>query len=273
MKTLSHLGIAMPALGLGTWQLAGTVCERMVRAALDMGYRHIDTAQVYGNEEEVGTALARSGVAREEVFLTTKVWMEKLEYDDVLASTEESLRRLRTDYVDLLLIHWPNPQVPLARTLEAMMELRERGRARAIGVSNFPTALVRQAVEEVGAPIFSNQVECHALLSQQRLLDFQRPRGIILTAYSPLAHGRLPAHSTLQAVGRRHGKSAAQVALRWLIEQEGMAAIPRSANVARAKANLEIFDFELSAEDKAAINALQGNIRTIDPTWAPEWDK
>ncbi|HYD30045.1 MAG TPA: aldo/keto reductase [Azospirillaceae bacterium] len=184
-----------------------------------------------------------------------------------------SLRRLKTDYVDLLLIHWPNGAVPLAETLKAMEGLRQDGRARVIGVSNFSSALVKQAVEELGATLFCNQVEYHVLLSQKRLLDTMRAKGMILTAYSPLAQGRLPGHSTLQGVGRKYGKTAAQVALRWLIGQDKVAAIPRSTSEARAKANLEVFDFELAPEDMAAIDALQGNTRTINPTWAPEWDK
>ncbi|HYD66363.1 aldo/keto reductase [Azospirillum sp.] len=272
MKTFTRGGSAMPALGLGTWQLTGSACERTVRAALDLGYRHLDTAQMYGNEAEVGRALAASGVPRDDVFVTTKVWMDRLGRADVLRSTADSLRALGTGWIDLLLIHWPNPRIPLAETLGAMAELKAAGTVRQIGVSNFPVALVRQAVEEVGAELFCDQVEYHPLLSQRPLLGELRRHGMVLTAYSPLAHGAIPREPTVARIAAKHGRTAAQVAIAWLLAQDNVAAIPKALSESHLRANLEAADLTLDADDLKAMDALQGGTRTCDPGWSPRWD-
>lgn len=272
MKSLSHLGTRMPALGLGTWQLSGSVCARVVRSALDLGYRHVDTAQAYGNEAEVGAAIAESGVPRDQLFLTTKLWMDRLTSGEVERSAEESLRRLRSDYVDLLLIHWPNPRVPLAETLGAMAALRETGKVRRIGVSNFPVALLRHAVEEVGAQVFCNQVEYHPLLSQAPVLDYLRPRGMLLVAYSPLGHGQVLANAEVRRIAAKHGATAAQVALAWLLGQDGVAAIPKAGNMEHLRDNMAALDLELDPADRAALDRLAGHTRTVAPSWSPNWD-
>jgi 2,5-diketo-D-gluconate reductase B len=273
MKYLNMIGGGkMPALGFGTWQLRDSECVTATTRALEIGYRHIDTAQIYENEKEVGTAIAQSGVARDEIFLTTKLWTSNFMAGHVETSFEESLQKLQTNYVDLLLIHWHNPEVPLAETLGAMQKLLKAGKTRAIGVSNFPVALMQEAVEKIGAPIAANQVEYHPQLSQRPVLNYARGHNMIVTAYSPLGRGALLNHPTLEAIAARHGKSTAQVALRWLVEQDGVAAIPKAASEKNARANFEIFDFHLDREDTVAINLLADNKRLIDPEWAPEWD-
>jgi 2,5-diketo-D-gluconate reductase B len=259
-------------LGLGTWQLSGAACERAVRWALDIGYRHIDTAEMYGNEGEIGRSLAAAKVPRESLFITTKVWTNHLRARDVGPTVEGSLRKLRSDYVDLLLIHWPNPSVPVGETLGAMQQLKTAGKARAIGVSNFPVALMHEAVEVLRMPVACNQVEYHVRLDQRPVLDYARRHGIAVVAYCPLGRGRLVDQPVLAAVGRKHGKSAAQVALRWLIQQPGVAAIPKSASERNLRANFEIFDFALDAEDAAAINGLRAKERIVDMGIGPTWD-
>lgn len=273
MKFLMRDGESIPALGLGTWQLTGADSERTVRTALDLGYRHIDTARMYGNEAEVGRAVAASGVEREQVFLTTKVWMDHLTYGALQRSAEQSLKALNTPYVDLLLVHWPNPAVPLAGTLRALAELKAAGRARQVGVCNFPVALLRQAVEELGADLFCNQVEYHPLLSQRAVLSWLRAHGMLLTAYSPLAQGAAARHPVVTGIAARIGRTPAQVVLAWLLGQEGVAAIPKASGEAHLRANLEAADLRLDDADRAALDALQGGHRTVDPGFAPDWDR
>ncbi|WP_118133466.1 aldo/keto reductase [Oceanicella sp. SM1341] len=266
-------GMRMPALGFGTWELTGESGIEAVRTALDTGFRHIDTAVRYENEREVGTALKASGIARDELFVTTKVWHDSLRPEQVARSVSESLERLQLDRVDLLLVHWPSPEgVPLDETLAAFAEARAAGQTRAIGVSNFPVALIEQAVDRLGSPMAANQVEYHPFLDQSALLGALRARGMVLTAYQPIAGGAVFGNPVLEEVGLRHGKSAAQVALRWLMQQEGVAAIPRSGNPANIRANFDIFDFELAPEEMKAIFALRGNGRRVNPDFAPDWD-
>ena len=266
-------GTRVPALGLGTWQLSGRSCFETVRQALDLGYRHIDTAQMYGNETEVGWAIRESGIDRDAIFLTTKIAPGNMAAAAVRRSTEESLRRLATDHVDLLLIHWPAGEVPLGETLGALARLRDAGKARHIGVSNFNVALLEEAVATQGADIFCNQVEYHPYLSQRAVLAAVRRHGLLLTAYSPLARGRIQRDPALASIARSYGKSPAQVALRWLLDQDGVAAIPKAAGRAHLAANLAIFDFALRPEHRAAIDALDDNYRVVDPAgWAPDWD-
>jgi 2,5-diketo-D-gluconate reductase B len=265
-------GTKVPALGFGTWQLTGGTCERAVAAALEIGYRHIDTAQVYENEAEVGRAIAGSKLARSDIFLTTKVWMASLAGPKVAPSVEQSLRKLRTDYVDLLLIHWPNAEVPLAETLDAFAKLKSAGKVRHIGVSNFTVALMEEAVGKLGKDIACNQVEYHLLLSQTPVLDHARKHGIVVTAYCPLARGKLAGNAVAERVARKHGKSLSQVALRWLVEQKGVTAIPRTSTEKHARENFDIFDFELDAEDRRALDALPAKSRVVNPGWSPDWD-
>jgi 2,5-diketo-D-gluconate reductase B len=266
-------GTRVPALGFGTWQLAGPTCERAVREALEIGYRHIDTAQAYGNEREVGRALAESGVKRDAIFLTTKIAPDNLAARDVARTLADSLDALGTDHVDLLLIHWPSATVAMGETLRAMGEAKAQGRIRHIGVSNFTVAHMREAIETHKAEIVCNQVEYHALLAQSRIIDFARAHGIMVTAYCPLARGRIADQKTLVAIAGRHGKSVAQVALRWLIQQDGVAAIPKSSKREHIAANFAIFDFALSDAEMTEIGRLRGDTRVVDPAFAPRWDK
>lgn len=265
-------GEPVPALGFGTWRLYGREAVEVVRCALEVGYRHIDTAIRYGNEAEVGEAIAASGIDRSEVFLTTKLRHSDLAHDDVRARTLESLARLGLDYVDLLLIHWPNEAVPLAETMEALETVQSEGRARRIGVSNFPTHLMKEAVEACGADVFANQVEYHPFLRQEALLEYVRANDILLTAAVPLARGAIDSEPVLQAIAERHGKTPAQVTLRWLVQQDHVAAVPKSGKPERIRSNFEIFDFALSDADMAAIGSLGANRRLVDPDWAPAWD-
>jgi len=272
MKHIEVKGARVPALGLGTWQLSGRTCSEAVRQALELGYRHIDTAQMYGNENEVGRAIRESGIARGEIFLTTKLAPGNLTAPLVRRTAEESLKRLGLDHVDLLLIHWPSGEAPLGETLDAMAKLRAQGRTRFIGVSNFNVKLLQAAVESHGADILCNQVEYHPFLSQRAVMGALKGHGMMLTAYAPLGRGQVQRDPALSEIGRKHGKSAAQVALRWLIDQENVAAIPKAASRAHAAANIDIFDFELAAEDRAALDAMRGNLRIVDPGWGPHWD-
>jgi 2,5-diketo-D-gluconate reductase B len=273
MQYLEIKGARVPALGLGTWQLSGRVCFQAVRQALDLGYRHIDTAQMYGNETEVGWAMRESGLARDAIFLTTKLAPGNLAAAAVRRTTEESLRRLATDHVDLLLIHWPTGEVPLGETLGALAALRAAGKTRFIGVSNFNVALLDEAIDTHGADLFCNQVEYHPYLSQRAVVAAVSRHSMMLTAYSPLARGRVQRDPALAAIARKYAKSPAQVALRWLLDQDGVAAIPKSAGRGHLAANLDIFDFTLRPEDRAAIDALREGYRVVDPAgWAPDWD-
>jgi 2,5-diketo-D-gluconate reductase B len=269
-ETIEVQGTRVPVLGFGTWQIEGRAATEGVRDALEIGYRHIDTARAYGNEAEVGEGIAQSGVDRSEIFLTTKIFPGDFEPEGIKAAAEDSLRSLRTDHLDLLLLHWPDPSVPLERTLAALVELREAGRIRQLGVSNFPAGLLGEALEY--APVFCDQVEYHPFLGQERLLRLARERGVLLTAYSPLAHGRVPDDGTLREIGDAHGKTAGQVALRWLLDQPGVAPIPKASSHERRVENFEVFDFELSDEERARIDALPKDDRQIDPDFAPDWE-
>ena len=265
-------GVTIPEIGLGTYQMHGQSCVDSVLKALDLGYRHIDTAQIYENEREVGEALNISTVEREDVFLTTKIWRTNLEHEDVLRSTEESLKQLQTPYVDLLLIHWPNEQVDLRRTLEAMLVLRDQAKAMNIGVSNFPLSLLKEAVEEIRAPIFCNQIEFHAHLDQLDQLDYAIENDLLLTAYSPLGQGKITNDLVLRTIADKHGKTSAQVALRWLIEQESVVAIPKASGEDHLKENIDVFDFELSDQEFEEIDAIEKGKRLVNPSFAPAWD-
>lgn len=264
-------GERVPALGLGTWRLDGDEARDGVAHALDLGYRHIDTAQVYENEAAVGDGLRASDVDRDDVFLTTKVWRDSLGYRDLIASADESLRKLEVDYVDLLLVHWPNEDVELAETLDALQEVQHAEKARHIGVSNFTPSLLREALQHAPG-LVCNQVEYHPYLDQRKLLDVVREHGLFLTAYSPIARGDVLEDDTIRAIAEAHGKNPVQITLRWHLQQDRVAAIPKAASARHRKANLAIFDFALSDDEMAAITDLaKPDGRLIDPDFAPAW--
>ena len=263
-------GVPVPALGLGTWQITGDAAREAVAHALSLGYRHVDTAQVYKNEAEVGAGLSASGVPRADVFLTTKVWRDNMGAGRLAPSVDESLGRLGTDYVDLLLLHWPNDDVELDQMLEALDGVREAGKARLVGVSNYPPGMLRRALEAV-PDLATDQVEYHPFLGQDALLDVARERGMVLTAYSPLAQGDVPADETLAEIGEAHGASAAQVALAWLLGQDRVVAIPKASSATHREGNLAALDVSLSDDDRARIAALPKDRRLVDPDFAPDW--
>jgi 2,5-diketo-D-gluconate reductase B len=264
-------GLLVPAIGLGTMRQRGDACSTLVEAALAEGYRHIDTARKYGNERAVGAGLARSSVARDEVLLTTKLAPGELRGHRVRAATEDSLRELGVDHLDLLLVHWPDPAVPLAETLEAMTALREDGLVRAIGVANFPSTMLREATGL--AELATDQVEYHPYLGQQPVLDACRHAGLVVTAYCPLARaGELLEEDVVREVAGSHGRSPAQVVLRWLIQQPSVVAIPGTSSIDHLRENLAVQDFELTNDEIVAIAALARSGRVVDPPHAPDWD-
>jgi 2,5-diketo-D-gluconate reductase B len=256
MHVVEANGASIPALGFGTYRLADDEAERLVGEALGVGYRHVDTARMYRNEAGVGRGLRRSGVDREEVFLTTKVWPDDFERDRLLSAVRDSLSKLEVEHVDLVLLHWPSRSVPLEETIAALNEARERGDTRHIGVSNFDPDLLSRAAGLGDAPLVNNQVEYHPFKDQSPALEAAREMGMSLTAYSPLAKGRVSGDATLREIGAAHGKNESQVALRWLVQQEGVIAIPKTASPERCRSNFEIFDFELSEEEMASISTL-----------------
>jgi 2,5-diketo-D-gluconate reductase B len=256
MHEVDANGAAIPALGFGTWELRGDTARRMVETALEIGYRHVDTAQMYGNEAEVGAALRGSGLPRGELFVTTKVWPDRFRAGDLQRSVEESLGRLGLEQVDLLLLHWPSPTVPLAETIDALNDAAARGWAAHVGISNFTSGLVEQATALSGRPLVTNQVEYHPFQDQSTLLADCRRRGLSVTAYRPLARGRVFGDPVLAGIARRHGRTPGQVALRWLVQQEGVIAIPRSSSPEHARDNFAIGGFALGAREMAEIAAL-----------------
>lgn len=274
MHSVEANGASIPALGLGTWTLKGKECSGLVAEALRVGYRHVDTAAAYGNEEAVGEGLRASGVARDAVFVTTKVWWTDLGAADLRRSAEASLSRLGLDAVDLLLIHWPNPAIPLAETVAALNRTREEGLARHIGVSNFPTALLREAIALSDAPLVANQVEHHPYLDQSKVRAVCEAAGMALVGYCPLHRGGgLLQEPVIVEAARAHGRTPGQIVLRWHVQQPGTVAIPRTSRKERLAENAAIFDFVLSDEEMAAISALGSAANRIcDYDFSPEWD-
>lgn len=262
----------VPALGLGTWQLKGRDCSEAVRKALNLGYRHIDTAQIYENEEKVGKGIEESNVDREDIFLTTKLWKDGLEPENVRNSMEKSLERLGTDYVDLVLIHWPFPELDLESALREMDKLVEDRKAKNIGISNFNTSQIERAQELSDNHLMTNQVEYHPFLDQSEVLEKCREEGMMLTAYSPLGRGQVVGNEVLKDIGRDYEKTEAQVALRWLLQQEKVSAIPKSSSFKHIKENFEIFDFKLTENEMNRISQLKTGERKVNPRFAPEWD-
>ncbi|MCM8912668.1 aldo/keto reductase [Pseudomonas inefficax] len=265
-------GLDLPAIGLGTWPMTGSECTQAVRQALEVGYRHIDTATAYDNEAAVGQALRDSDVPREQIHLTTKVWWDRLAPKAMRQSLEGSLRALGTEQVDLFHIHWPGKDWDLARSIETLVALRDEGKARSIGVANFPLGLLRQVVETLGAPLSAIQVEYHVLLGQQPLLDYARRHDLLLTAYTPLARGQAAAQPVIQAIARKHGVLPSQVALKWLLDQDSVAVIPKAGSRENQLANLAASDVQLDDEDRAAIAGLPKDQRVVSPAFAPDWN-
>ncbi|MFO1149129.1 MAG: aldo/keto reductase [Alsobacter sp.] len=266
-------GAAIPALGLGTFRSTGETCVRAVAEGLRVGYRHIDTARMYGNEAEVGEGLRASGVKRDDVFVTTKVWWEDIAAGDLQRSAEGSLKRLGLDRVDLLLIHWPNPAVPLESSIGALCDARRRGLARHIGVSNHPVALLDRAVALASEPLVANQCEYHPTLDQTKVLAACRRQGMAFTSYSPLGKGADTEHPVVARIAAAHGRTPAQVVLRWHVQQPGVVAIPKSSTPARIEENFGIWDFDLTEEEMTALSGLaRPDGRMITPAFAPRWD-
>jgi diketogulonate reductase-like aldo/keto reductase len=273
MHSVTANGAAIPAIGFGTWTLKGDDCASLVAKALADGYRHIDTARMYDNEDAVGEGIAGSGIARNDIFVTTKVWHTDLEPEALKRSAEESLSRLRLSQVDLLLIHWPNERVPLRDTMNALNDVRDAGLTRHIGVSNFPIRLVSEAQSLSRNPIVCNQVECHPYLDQTRLAAALKEAGMALVAYCPIYRGgKLFSEPAIATTAARAGKTPAQIVLRWHV-QHGHVAIPRTSNSARLAENRSVFDFSLTDTEMAAIDALRTrNYRLCDYGFSPVWD-
>ena len=264
-------GFKIPIVGLGTWALRGRDCARLTEQAIRIGYRHIDTAQMYDNEAEVGEGVRASG-KRNDVMVTTKVQPTLLAPHDLERSVKESLAKLRFDHVDLLLIHWPNPRVPLAETLGAMTKLKQAGLTKQIGVSNFTVALLEEANKISSEPLVCNQIECHPYLDQDKVIACCRKHGMAVVAYSPIARGQAKGDELMARIGKAHSKTAAQVCLRWLTQQ-GIVVIPRTSKIERLEENFSILDFDLTdAEMKQIAGLGRKGGRIVDWTWSPKWD-
>lgn len=272
MEYVEIRGEKVPKLGLGTWQLKGKNCVKGVKTALNTGYRHIDTAQAYGNEDKVGKGIKKSKIDRKEIFLTTKLWRDNLNEQRLVESVEESLEKLKTEYVDLLLIHWPFRDMNQEEVFRELEKVVESGKAKNIGISNFNTSQMKEASRISGEKIFTNQVEYHPFLDQSAVLKKCRELDMMLTAYSPLARGEVLGNQRLKDIGSNYEKSEVQVALRWLVQQENVAAIPKATSPQHIKENLEIFDFSLSSDEMKKIHQLSDQKRKVDPDFAPEWD-
>jgi 2,5-diketo-D-gluconate reductase B len=265
-------GVEVPEIGLGTFKLIGKQCEEVVQTALGMGYRHIDTAQVYKNELEVGKGIKSAHIEREKLFITTKIDRINLGPDKLIKTMEQSLLDLDVSYVDLLLVHWPNPDFDIEKTIESMLSLRDQGKVMNIGVSNFPMKLLKEVNEELAAPIFCNQVEYHPLLGQFDLLDYAARKDLMVTAYSPLGQGKVLDVPLLNDLAEKYGKTPAQISLRWLIEQEQVTVIPKASSKEHLEQNIDVYDFTLEDEDFYAIDDLDKDTRIVTPDFAPEWD-
>ena len=271
-RIVNAQGLNMPKLGLGTWPMLGEECTRAVEQALALGYRHIDTAAAYNNEDAVGQALVNSPTPRDQIHVTTKVWWDQLQPDAMRHSMDRSLKALRSDYVDLFMIHWPTSDWDLSRTIETLVSFKEQGLARNIGVANFPLPLLRKVVEELGTPLSAIQVEYHVLLGQNALLDYARQHDLALTAYTPLARNKVSDIPHIQQIAAKHGVLPTQVALKWLLDQPNVAAIPKASSQANQLANLAALEVNLDDEDRALIAGLPKRERQVNPDFAPVWD-
>ena len=274
MHIVNANGAAIPALGFGTWALPEDRVQALVEHSIGIGYRHVDTAQMYKNEEAVGAGIKAAGVKRDDIFLTTKIWPDLFERDIFRRAADERLKLLGVDQVDLLLLHWPSKTVPLAETIEALNAVKEAGQTRHIGISNYTTTMIDDAVRLSAAPLVTNQVEYHPFLSQNKVMATLKKHGMALTAYCPLARGKVVGDPILTEIGKAHGKSESQVALRWLVQQQGVIAIPRSSSEQRIEENLAVFDFSLSDAEMARITAMGSpKGRVVANVLAPEWDE
>jgi diketogulonate reductase-like aldo/keto reductase len=274
MHTVFANGAKIPAIGFGTYGMAGPEMLRMIPAALKGGFRHIDTAQIYRNEEEVGEGIASSGIPRSEIFVTTKVWVANYPESRFASSVDESLRKLRSEYIDLLLLHWPHESVPLAEQVGLLNETVRVGKVRHIGVSNFNRRLLDQVIDLSAFPLVTNQFEYHPYLNQSLVIDATRKAGLAVTAYCAMAVGRVLADPTIAEIANGHGRTIPQVVLRWLIQQDNVVALSRTTNPDRIVENLATFDFELREDEMAAIQTLATpNSRIVNPAGlAPVWD-
>ena len=266
------LGARIPQIGLGTMTLKGDVCVQTIKTALQMGYRHIDTAAHYGNETENGDGFRASGLKRDEVFITTKIRQDDAMPDDFARMVDTSLANLKLPWVDLLLIHWPSKTVPIKLTIGALCKAKKEGKAKHVGVSNFTTALLDEAWAATSEPLVCNQIEAHPFINQDKVVAACKKRSMAVVAYVPIARGKVPGAEVLERIGKSHSKTAAQISLRYLIER-GLIPIPRTANPAHLKENLEVFDFKLSDAEMAELKALNAtNMRVVNPPHAPVWD-
>ena len=274
MQTVHSHGAQIPALGFGTYSMGRPDMVRMIPAALKGGFRHIDTAQIYRNETEVGEGVAASGIPRSEIFITTKVWVSNYPREVFEHSVDESLRKLRSDYIDLLLLHWPNSSVPLAEQIDGLNAVVKAGKVRHIGVSNFNRQLMAEAMRLSQHPLVTNQVEYHPYLDQKVLIEAARGAGLAVMGYCGMAIGRVLSDPTLAEIAKEHARTIPQIVLRWLIQQDGVVALSRTTNPERIAENVAIFDFELTAEDRRRIESLVSpNSRIVDPPGlAPVWD-
>ena len=264
----------IPSMGLGTFRLQGEVVRQSVLDGLEVGYRHIDTAQIYENEADVGEAIAQSGIARGELFVTTKIWLENLGRNELGPSLKASLDRLGMDHVDLTLIHWPSPDaaVPLGETLDALVQAKEAGMTKSIGISNFPIRLVEETLKLIDPKLVAtNQIEVHPFLQNGKLRAFSAQKGMHVTAYLPLAYGKVMTDPVLQSIAAKHGVTPAHVSIAWLLKL-GMAVIPSSTKKAHLKANLDARSLVLDAEDMVRIATVDRGERLVSPDFAPAWD-
>ena len=274
MQVVDAHGARIPLIGFGTWDLRGKTCARIVEQALRLGYRHIDTAEMYDNEREVGEGLRGSGIKRDQVFITTKIWPSHFAPRELERAAKESLVKLRLSEVDLLLLHWPNPNVPLSETLGALCKIKQAGLARHIGISNFTVAMIDDAVRASSEPLVCNQIEVHPFLDQSKVIAACRTHGMAVVAYSPIARGNAKNDKVLSRIGKVHGKTAAQVCLRFLVAQD-IVVIPRTSKIERLSENFAIFDFELSEGEMAEIAALarrDGRVVDFSYSGPPQWD-
>lgn len=275
MKIIEANGARIPAIGFGTYTLEGETCVDMVAKAIDAGYRHLDTARMYGNEKEVGEGIRRSGIDREELFVTTKVWWTDIGEADLVPTARQAVEALNIGPVDLLLIHWPNREIALEESIDALNATIGEELTKHIGVANFPSAMLDEAAAMSAAPLACNQVEYHPFLSQDAVLSACRRHELAMIAYSPLGQGGdVLGNSVIRDAAERHGKTPAQIILRWEIEQDSVGAIPRTSNHDRLKENIDIFDFALTEAEHEAITALtHRRERLVDPSFAPNWDR
>ena len=272
MQFVEAHGARIPMIGLGTMTLKGDVCVQAVKTALQIGYRHLDTAAFYGNETENGEGLRQSGVKRDEVLICTKVRQEHLRPADFVKVIDQSLVNLQLPYVDLLLIHWNNPDIPFKESIGALCQAKKDGKTKHVGVANFTTAMLDEAWAVTTEPLVCNQIEVHPFINQDKVLAKCKALGMAVVAYVPIARGKVPGAEVIERIGQAHGKSAAQVSLRYLIEL-GCCPIPRTANPAHMKENLEVFDFKLSDAEMAELKKLNAaNMRVVNPPHAPKWD-